>query len=146
MPVRNTILIRGDWVHEENGLAVDYNITPGMLVEPTVDSNGVSGFTPHATAAGAAAALFAQVQIRKTATGPTSGIDDEIPVGDGMSAIHARKGDVINAVTVETIIRGELVESAGDGTVGLGSGTPIGVAYKDSDLSGTVGRVEIIVI
>ena len=138
---RNTILIKGDWVWEDNNVAVTYAVTPGMLVEYVS-----TGIQPHSTAAGAAAALFAAPQYRETGSG-TSGIDDDIPAGDSCSVYAAQKGCVVNAVTAETIVRGEFVESAGDGTVALfASGVILGVARSDSDLSGSVGRVEIVII
>ena len=75
-----------------------------------------------------------------------AGVDNDIVEGDEVVVLAPTLGSKINAATADTIERGEFVESAGDGNVRLhGSGYIIGVASADSDLSGTVGRVEIIV-
>jgi hypothetical protein len=134
---RNVILLRGD-AHEESGLAVTYAITPGMLVEPVS-----TGFQPHATAGGTAAALYARQQSENDG----ASIDTDIAAADEVTVLFCEKGSKVNAVTNDTIVRGEFVQSAGDGTVALfDSGVIIGQATADSDLSGTVGRVEIVVI
>lgn len=133
---RNVILLRGN-AREESGI-VSANTTPGMLIEYTS-----TGFRPHNTGGGAAAAIFARAQHENDG----AGIDTAIASGDEATAIYPDKGAKINAVTADTITRGEFVQSAGDGTVEpFDSGAIIGVASAASDLSGEVGRVEIIII
>jgi hypothetical protein len=134
---RKVILLRGN-AREESGIA-DATITPGMLLE----FETANGLSPHAGAGAAAAAIFA----RAAHEDDGDGIDDNIASGSEVTAIYPEKGAKINAVTDETIDRGEFVQSAGDGKVALfDSGVIIGVASAASDLSGTVGRVEIIII
>ena len=133
---RNTILLRGT-PHEESGIASGA-IRPGMLVEPTSTGH----FKAHDTAGGAAAALFAREQHENQG----NGIDDNIASGDDVTVLFCSAGDKINAVTDDTIAKDEFVESAGDGKVRVyGSGYRIGYAVAASDLSGSVGRVEIII-
>lgn len=136
MAVRNTILIRGD-AREKNG-TFSAVTRPGMLMQP----NGTGGFEPHDEVAGRAAPIFAREQHELQG----NDIDDNIASGDSATVLYPETGAVINAVTADTIDEGEWVESAGDGTVQLlSSGYAIGQAVKASDLSGTVGRVEIAV-
>lgn len=132
--MRNTIYLRGEPRHEEAGIATPYDITPGMLVQLNAD-----GYEPHNEAGGAAAALFA----RENWENDGAGIGDDIDAGDEVRVIYADKGDKINALTDETIERGDYVESAGDGKVRpFGSGVIIGVADTDT----ASDRVHIIVI
>jgi len=135
---RNTILLRGD-AEEHSGIVTTATITPGMLVEMV----GTNGYRRHATAAGAAAAFFARQQHENDG----AGVDDAIAVGDEVTVLYAEKGATINAYTTDTIARGGFVESDGVGGVrAFGSGVKLGVAQAASDLSGDVGRVEIIII
>ena len=70
----------------------------------------------------------------------------DIAAGDEVVVLKPNLGATINAVTADTIARGDAVESAGNGAVRPhGSGAAIGIASKDSDLSGDVGRVEIVI-
>lgn len=139
---RNAILLRGDWIFEKNSIADTYPVIPGHLVEVTD-----GGHQPHTTAGGKAPALFIQHMAVTGATGTIRTIDDTIPAGDSIVVIHAQKGAVINAITAETIDQGEYVQSGGDGTVvPFDSGEIVGQAQAASDLSGSVGRVEIIII
>ena len=134
---RKTILLRG-YAREESGIAVEA-ITPGMLVQ--VDT-ATGNWEQHDTEGGAAAATFAREQHENDG----AGIDTAIAQGDDVTVLFAQQGDKINAVTDDTIDKGEWVESAGNGKVRpYGSGFRIGYAASASDLSGTVGRVEIII-
>ncbi len=137
MAVRHTILLRGD-AERHAGIAGD-DITPGHLVQ--YDPSG-DGYIPHGTAGGAAAPWFAREQWENDG----AGIDDDIAAGDEVVVLKPNLGATINAVTADTIARGDAVESAGNGAVRPhGSGAAIGIASKDSDLSGDVGRVEIVI-
>lgn len=138
MATRNTILLRGD-ADEETAVAAPYAITPGMLVELT--ANGEA--QPHSSAGGEAAGLFAREQHENQG----AGIDDDIAADDEVTLLWPAKGAKINALTSDTIERGDFVQSAGDGQVApFDSGTIVGVATEDSDLSGDNGRVHIRII
>lgn len=140
MAKRNVILLRGTG-HEESGTVSSGPIVPGMLLQMTA-----TGFRPHATAGGPAAAIYAREQRENTVEGAGS-IDSDIPNGDEVTGLFVPKGGKVNAITEDTIDRGEFVQSAGGGLVEpFDSGEIIGVAAAPSDLSGDVGRVEITVI
>ena len=132
---RNTILIRGN--AREESILFDEATRPGSLMEIT--STGVQ---KHNTAGGAVLVLaFAREQHENQG----ADVDDLIASGDNAAVIFPELGAKINAVTSDTIARGGAVESDGDGGVrAYGSGYRIGVAVSASDLSGAVGRVEII--
>ena len=137
MPVRNTILIRGRAVREDAGIASG-SLTPGMLVEPTSTNH----YKAHDTPGGAAALIF----VRENFENNGNGIDDAVASGSNVPVLFVKAGDIVNAVTDDTIDKDEFVESAGDGKVQpYGSGYRIGYARAASDLSGTVGRVEIVI-
>lgn len=136
MATRNVTLLRGKAV-EVSGIASEA-ITPGMLVE----FGGSDDYQAHSTGGGAAAPWFAREQHENQG----AGIDDDIASGDEVTVIRPQLGASINAFTSDTIVKGESVESDGDGGVRVyGSGFRIGVAAADSDLSGTNGRVEIVI-
>jgi hypothetical protein len=135
---RNAILLRGD-AEQLSGIVTTATITPGMLVEHT----STNGFRRHATAGGAAGAFFAREQHENNG----AGIDDAIAVGDEVTVLACEKGSMVNAYTTDTIARGNFVESDGVGGVRVfAAGVKLGVANSASDLSGDVGRVEIIIL
>lgn len=135
MATRNTILLAGD-AREDSGLA-DGIITPGALVQLTS-----TGYNDNVSAGAAAIPAFAREQHENQG----ADLDDNIASGDTFTVLFPEQGAVINALTDDTIARGEYVESAGAGKVRLyGSGFRIGQAQSASDLSGTNGRVEIVV-
>lgn len=135
--MRNVILIQGN-AREDTGIASGA-IRPGMLIEPTGTGEQ---YVAHNDAGGAAAPVFAREQHENDG----AGIDDNIASASSFTPIFPEMGAKINAVTDDTIARGEWVESAGDGKVRLwGSGYRVGYADAASDLSGTVGRVKIII-
>lgn len=135
---RNVILLDGN-ARKQGGLSSG-NLTPGMLVE--LYSTG-RAFRAHATQGGAAIAAFVQDQWENAG----SDIDTTIATGKDITVLFPEKGAKVNAVTDATIARGEFVQSAGGGKVEVyDSGVIIGVADAASDLSGTVGRVAIILI
>jgi hypothetical protein len=137
---RNTTVLRGD-AHEVSGLAVTYDVIPGMLVEPVA-----TGWQPHTTAGGTAVAAFVRAQYENSQV-DAGGMEDTIPSGDTITVVFPNKGAFVNALTDDTIVRGEFVQSAGDGKVALfDSGVIVGQAMADSDLSGTNGRVTIAVL
>jgi len=131
---RNKILIRGS-AREESSL-FDEAVTPGMLVELTA-----TGVQKHSTAGGVAALAFAREQHENQG----GDVDDDIPASDYGTVLFPCLNAKVNAYTSDTIARGDWVESDGAGGVRLyGSGYRLGQAVSASDLSGTNGRVEII--
>jgi hypothetical protein len=134
--MRNTVILRGDY-ETYSGVA-DASLIPGMLVEPTA-----TGFRRHASAAGVAASLW----VREQHENDGADLNTTIAQGDDVSVIGLQKGGKVNAYTTDTIAAGGYVESDGVGGVrARGSGIPLGIATKASDLSGDIGRVEIITI
>lgn len=135
---RKVILLRGH-AREESGVA-GAALTPGMLVE--MDTTGADEWKPHDTPGGGGLLAFVRAQHENDG----AGIDTEIASGDDCTIIFPEQGAKVNAVTDDTIARGDVVQSAGNGKVEpFDSGVGIGVAAAASDLSGTVGRVEIII-
>ena len=139
---RNVILIRGE-AREEGGVA-ENALTPGHLVEISPSGTGTTQrkrWQRHATAGGPAALIF----VRSQHENQGGDIDDIVAAGDDVTVIFTELGAKVNCVTADTIVEGEWVESAGDGTVRVyGSGYRLGYAYNDSDLTETIGRVLII--
>lgn len=132
---RNVILLRGK-AREDSGIAGGA-ITPGALVQITS-----TGFNDNVGAGATCIPAFARAQHENDG----AGIDDNIASGDEVTALYPECGAVINALTSDTIAKGEFVESDGAGGVRVyGSGFRIGQAQSASDLSGSNGRVEIIV-
>lgn len=137
MATRQVILLQGDAI-EQSGVASG-TLTPGALVAPT---GAGEQYAVHIEAGGPAAPVF----VRAAHEHNGRGIDDTIASGNDVTTIRPGLGAKINAITEETIARGEWVESAGDGTVRPhGSGYRIGYADAASDLSGSVGRVLIVI-
>lgn len=135
MATRNTILLDGGF-REDTGLA-DGAITPGSLVQLTS-----TGYNDNVSAGAACVPAFAREQHENQG----ADVDDNIASGDTVTVIFPACGAVINALTSDTIARGEYVESDGAGGVRLyGSGFRIGQAQTASDLTGSNGRVEIVV-
>lgn len=135
MATRNKILLRDAGHVEIDGLA-DAAITPGQFVEITA-----TGWKKHATAGGRVSLFVAREQHENQG----ADVDDNIAAADYFTVLACSEGCKINAFTSDTITRGQYVESDGVGGVRvLASGYPCGVATAASDLSGTNGRVEII--
>lgn len=133
---RNKILLR-DSGHWEDSAITSAQATPGFLAEYTA-----TGVRPHNTAGGFALPVFYREQHENQG----ADVDDSIAASDEASLLVCTPGCKVNAVTDDTIAQGGFVESAGGGKVrAYGSGYRIGVARSASDLSGSVGRVEIIV-
>lgn len=134
---RNVIMLNGDY--REEGAIASGAIMPGMLVERT----STRAFQKHGTAAGAALAAFAREQRENDG----HGVDDEIPSGDEFTVCYPVKGAKVNAYTTDTIAAGGFVESDGVGGVrAFSAGVKLGEASAASDLSGDIGRVEIVIL
>jgi hypothetical protein len=133
---RKKVVLRG--TPREESFIASGAIRPGMLVEPTSTGH----MKAHDTEGAAAATLFAREQHENDG----ADLDANIASGDEVTVVYAQPGDKINAVTDDTIDKDEWVESAGNGKVQpYNSGYRIGYAAAASDLSGSVGRVEIII-
>ena len=133
---RNKILLRDAGHIELDGVYTGAT-RPGSLLELTA-----TGFRAEQTAGGQCIPAFARAQHENDG----ADVDDNIPAQDTGTALLCGNGCIVNAVTTDTIARGTWVESAGSGKVrAYGSGQRIGQAVSASDLSGSVGRVEIIV-
>ncbi len=140
---RSVVLLRGD-AREEAGIAsTGASIVPGWLVD--YDDSDVPHFVGHQTGGGVAAAIFA----RQNTEYDGKDLNTQITDLDSFTVIFPNKGAKINAVTSDTILRGDYVQSAGNGQVQLwdeSGGYVVGQAAADSDLSATIGRVHIIII
>lgn len=133
---RNEIMIRGS-AREQNELITNAATRPGSLLQQTA-----TGYRAHQTAGGAAIVAVLKEQHENQG----NDIDDNVAQNDQGTVLFPELGAIVNFVTSDTIARGEWVESAGDGSVRLyGSGSRIGQARAASDLSGSVGRVEVII-
>ena len=133
---REAILLRGN-AREENHLITDSAATPGMLMEQTA-----TGYKKHATAGGAAIVAV----LREQHENQGADIDDNVAQNDQGTILFPELGAVVQFFTSDTIAKGGWVESDGVGGVrAYGSGYRIGQAKAASDLSGTNGRVEVII-
>jgi hypothetical protein len=133
---RNEIMLRGS-AREQNELITNAAARPGSLMQQTA-----TGYRLHQSAGGAAIVAVLKEQHENQG----NDIDDNVAANDQGTILFPELGAVVNFVTADTIARGEWVESAGNGTVRLwGSGYRIGQAVAASDLSGSVGRVEVVI-
>lgn len=108
------------------------NITAGHLV--MLDSSGK--VVVHATAGGSTPRMFAE---RKRDT--QSGFTTAFTTGKQVPVVHCKPGyelNVLLAAGASAIVKGDLLESAGDGTLRKRSGTNdvVGVALAAVDNSG----------
>lgn len=136
--MRQTILLDG-WACEESGTAVG-TLEPGMLVEYTSGGNGRQFAANNDAAAAAPASLWVRAQTERN---PDSGgsIEDPIAAGEDITVLRPTKGAKINARTnVTTLVRGDAVESAGDGTVRLRTtGAALGICVDEDRIDTSVG-------
>jgi hypothetical protein len=142
MATRKTILLNGS--AREQDFNMEIATGPGALVERS--ASDAAAVQPHSSAGGAALPMFLREQHEDASSATVGGIDNNVVAGGTGTILFPQLGAVINCRTADTIVAGEWVESAGDGTVRLwGSGYRIGQAQTASDLSGTVGRVEVVI-
>ena len=132
----NTILLKGRGIRKE-GVAGG-TITPGHLL--TINSS--DALVVHATALGAAAALFA---VENDIVGKT--IDDNYVVNDYVQAEYLGSGcEVLGVVAAAApaIVIGDLLESAGNGTLRKRTtGIAVAQAIQAVDNSGGGAAVRI---
>ncbi len=142
----NTIWLGGPRT-EIGDIAASEAITPGHLIE-RFDSSGTQKFRKHATAAGAAAPIFATEQSMLNL-----GVDDAYAADDLVEATVGQAGTTIWALIAsgQNIATGDFLESAGNGTLRVfGSGAKLAQALENRDNSaGALGltariRVEVL--
>lgn len=139
------IIVRGTPErHEDTAIAA---ITPGYLCEQIA-----AGVQAHSTAAENAIATFA---VEREMVG--DGIDVDYAALDTVLLATARKGDIINALlaaSAAAIVRGDYLESAGDGTLRIqtaaaatteaGRASVVAVAEEAVDNSGGGSEARIL--
>jgi hypothetical protein len=135
---RNTILLRGN-AREEGRIVETATITPGMLVQLETGGEVIR----HAVDGGQAFPMFA----KENHENQGADIDTVIADADSVTVLFPEQGAKINAFTTDTIAEGDFGCSDGVGGVRLADSGDyvIGQASADSDLGGSVGRVEIYV-
>lgn len=119
-------------------------ITPGHLIEPVPTGPTAGEWRKHATAAGNNARIFA---LERGEMG--LGIDTPYAIGDYVKAGYFSKGMRVNALIAsgQNLKRGNLVESAGDGTLRvLSSGVVIGSVAEDTGAVTALSRVKVDII
>ena len=137
----NTIWLGGGMV-VVNDVAAGAAITPGHLIE-RYNSSGTALYRKHSGAALSAVPIFAlnQSMLNK-------GVDDVYNTGDLVEAGIFQSGSLVWAlIGVLTVVQGDRLESAGNGTLRiLTAGFPIAVAAEGKvGASGeTRVRVEIL--
>lgn len=131
-----TILLKGNTVPASERAAGESGILPGMLLN--VDANGE--FIKHATATGVASPLFA-----RESSFIGGSIDTAFEAGDTVCAWHGRSGDQFYALVEEEaqIAIGDLLESAGDGSLQEGTTSPIVRALEAVNTQTVSGPVRI---
>ena len=120
MSKSKVVTLQGVPIYNEHGVAAAA-ITPGMLVQ------GVTSLTPHSTASGTAARTFA---LERDEMG--DGIEVPYKIGDVVKVGSFAPGDVVNALVASgaAIAAGSFLESAGDGTLKVGTTKPVARAVE----------------
>lgn len=135
----NTILLKGRGIRKEAVAAG--TITPGDLL--TINSSGL--LIRHATAGGAAAPLFA---VENDIVGAT--IDDDYVTNDYVQSEYMYSGCSVLAnvaAGASAIVIGDLLQSAGDGTLEkVTTGVPIAQALDALDNSGSDKKARLRVV
>lgn len=122
MSRNRVIMLRGEAIQNEEGVAGEAGIIPGMLVQ------GVTTILKHATAGGPARKTFA---MERDEAGRD--IDEAYEVDSVVKIGSFHAGQRVNAIIAsgQNIAEGAALESAGDGTLRvLASGTRIGYAME----------------
>ena len=136
-----TIFLGGERT-QINDRAVSEAVKPGHLVE-LFNAAGVHRFRKHATAGGDTARLVAT-----DASMLNKGVDDAYAANDLVEVSAGRGGSTfwMRLNSGETIVAGNKLESAGDGTLRiLASGTALFSALESkTTLAETMIRVEVV--
>jgi hypothetical protein len=122
MSASKAVVLQGVPTYNENGVASENGIIPGMLVQ------GVTTIAKHNVAGGVAARTFA---LERDEMGDA--LDVAYVIGDVVKVGSFSPGDVVNAVVASgaNIAAGSFVESAGNGAVRVyAAGTRIGRAVE----------------
>lgn len=137
----NTIFLGGERT-QINDLAASAAITPGHLVE-RFNNAGVIRFRKHATAAADTARLVATEHAMAN-----KGVDDDYAANDlvEVSALRAGSTAWMLIASGQTIVAGNRLESAGDGTLRiLAAGTALFSALENKTATAlTRLRVEVV--
>lgn len=126
-----------------NDIVASEAITPGHLIERHNDA-GTAKYRKHAAAGGKTAPIFAMDQSMLN-----KGVDDAYASGDLVEALVGVPGTTAWAILAsgQTIVAGQQLESAGDGTLrAIGSGEPIAAAVVGVTTTGAVGRAKVEVL
>lgn len=146
MATPETIRLRGGYQTDERDAAEA--ITPGDLLQVTSDGE----FEQHDVASGNQSATFA---LENATLGKT--IADNYASGDTVTARQFQPGDQVYArlATSQTIVIGDYLESAGDGTLqkwvqdSTGVYVPkqiVGFALEAVTTTGTASRIKVQVV
>lgn len=135
-----TIILKGRNGIQKEGIAVDA-ITPGHLVE-----QAPTGFQKHGTATGAGERMFARVNEEEGNT-----LTDVYAIADTVFAVSCHAGMEVYAWLElgHNAAIGDLLESAGDGTLQKGTTNPIAVAVEAVDNSASAAvavRIRVAII
>ncbi len=142
----NTILLNVRNRHElERPLEAGQDITPGMLIQYT---SGALTVRPHSTAAGVPSPILVATEMPIRAG---SGIDDPYNVDGEVVSFHvALSGDQLwmLAEAGSNVSEGDLLESAGDGTLQAATSGAAFRALQEVDFSASYSadriRVEVL--
>lgn len=124
-----------------NDLAASESITPGHLID-RFNNAGVIRFRKHNTASVFTAAIFAEGHFMAN-----KGVDDPYAVGDLVEAFVCQAGTTVWAYIAsgQNVVAGNKLESAGDGTLKVGTTAPIASALENKTATGlTRVRVEVL--
>lgn len=122
----NTVFLGGDRT-QINDMAAKAAITPGHLIE-RVNTAGVTRWQKHSTAGADISQVVATEQAMMN-----KGVDDDYAIGDLVEASALHKGATawLLVASGQTLVYGDGLESAGDGTVRkLASGTRLFTALE----------------
>jgi hypothetical protein len=124
-----------------NDLAASEAITPGHLID-RFNNAGIIRFRKHNTASVVTAPIFAEGHFMAN-----KGVDDAYAVNDLVEAFVGQSGTYVWAFinSGQTVVAGNKLESAGDGTLKVGTTAPIASALENKTASAlTRVRVEVL--
>lgn len=136
---KNTIKLK-DYLHMVEEYPANAAITPGMLVELSVNSSNEPVVVTHSTEAGKPAPVM--IATEDEFQGKT--IDDAYAAGEPVQCWIPQRGDVFYGILAdgEAVSIGDLLVSKGDGKLRAFSSSDdeaavVGVALEDVDMSGS---------
>lgn len=134
------VVLKGNPMKKEAAMTASQAILPGHLV--SLVSTGT--LSKHATAAGKTQTAFADV-----ADFSGGGLETAYSDGETVPYIVANAGDEIYAILEDghTIAVGDLLESAGDGTLQAQTGNfSVAIALEAVTTSGSTSRIKVEVL